>query len=194
MKNLLPYDGEVYYHGVIFNSNLAQPYFEGLMQEIDWKPDVVKIYGKEWITGRKTAWYGDNGIAYTYGKVQRHALSWTQRLLLLKGVTEKYTRTTYNSCLLNLYHHGNEGMGWHSDDEPEMKPNASIASISFGAERRFDFRHKTTGETISVWLEQGSLLEMKGPTQRFWKHQIPKTAKVLEPRINLTFRTIQPIL
>ncbi|MBX2939563.1 MAG: alpha-ketoglutarate-dependent dioxygenase AlkB [Ferruginibacter sp.] len=193
MKNLLHTDGEVYYYGVVWDEDTAQRYFDILLKEIEWKQDVVKLYGKEWVTQRKTAWYGDNGIAYTYGKVNRVALEWTHTLLRLKEATEKITGSSYNSCLLNLYHHGNEGMGWHSDDEPEMKANASIASLSLGAARRFDFRHRITGETISMMLEQGSLLEMKGSTQRYWKHQIPKTAKVLEPRINLTFRTVVPV-
>ncbi|HRN92908.1 MAG TPA: alpha-ketoglutarate-dependent dioxygenase AlkB [Ferruginibacter sp.] len=194
MNNLLHKEGEAYYYGRVLDEASAWQYYDVLWNEIEWKQDVVKLYGKEWITRRKTAWYGDNGIAYTYGKLTRYALPWTPALLALKALTEKITGSTYNSCLLNLYHHGNEGMGWHSDDEPEMKWHASIASLSLGAARRFDFRHRTTGETLSVVLEHGSLLEMKGGTQHHWKHQMPKTTKVLQPRINLTFRTVVPLV
>lgn len=194
MNNLLHKEGEVYYYGRVLDEAAASQYYDALWQETEWKQDVVKLYGKEWITRRKTAWYGDNGIAYTYGKLKRYALPWTPALLALKELTEKITGSTYNSCLLNLYHNGNEGMGWHSDDEPEMKRHASIASLSLGAARRFDFRHRTTGETLSVVLEHGSLLEMKGGTQHHWKHQMPKTTKVLQPRINLTFRTVVPLV
>ena len=194
MNNLLHKEGEAYYYGRVLDEASAWQYYDVLWNEIEWKQDVVKLYGKEWITRRKTAWYGDNGIAYTYGKLTRYALPWTPALLALKALTEKITRSMYNSCLLNLYHHGNEGMGWHSDDEPEMKRHASIASLSLGAARRFDFRHRTTGETLSVVLAHGSLLEMKGGTQHHWKHQMPKTTKVLQPRINLTFRTVVPLV
>lgn len=194
MNNLLQKEGEAYYFGCVLDEVSAWQYYNVLWNEIEWKQDVVKLYGKEWITRRKTAWYGDNGIAYTYGKLTRYALPWTPALLALKALTEKITRSMYNSCLLNLYHHGNEGMGWHSDDEPEMKRHASIASLSLGAARRFDFRHRTTGETLSVVLEHGSLLEMKGVTKHHWKHQMPKTTKVLQPRINLTFRTVVPLV
>ncbi|HCF63731.1 MAG TPA: alpha-ketoglutarate-dependent dioxygenase AlkB [Chitinophagaceae bacterium] len=194
MNNLLHKEGDAYYYGRVLDEASAWQYYDVLWNEIEWKQDVVKLYGKEWITRRKTAWYGDNGIAYTYGKLTRYALPWTPALLALKALTEKITGSTYNSCLLNLYHHGNEGMGWHSDDEPEMKRHASIASLSLGAARRFDFRHRTTGETLSVVLEHGSLLEMKGVTQHHWKHQMPKTTKVLQPRINLTFRTVVPLV
>ncbi|MFN3299274.1 MAG: alpha-ketoglutarate-dependent dioxygenase AlkB family protein, partial [Sediminibacterium sp.] len=108
-----------------------------------------------------------------------------------KAVVEKISNETYNSCLLNLYHDGEEGMGWHSDAEPELKPNGAIASISFGAERKFNFKHKITQEKKQIILHHGSLLVMKGTTQRYWQHQLPSSKIIKEPRINLTFRTIQ---
>jgi alkylated DNA repair dioxygenase AlkB len=117
-------------------------------------------------------------------------LLWTADLVELKKLAEQLTGATYNSCLLNLYHNGNEGMAWHSDDEKALAKNGSIASFSFGAERKFSFKHKTTKETVSVFLEHGSLLVMKDATQTNWLHRLPPTTKVSTPRVNLTFRAI----
>jgi len=118
----------------------------------------------------------------------KRALVWTEDLVALKTITEKHTGVKYNSCLLNLYHSGEEGMAYHSDDEKMLEKNGSIASLSFGAERKFLFKHKETKETISLFLADGSLLEMKGQTQTNWLHRLPPTKKVHSPRINLTFR------
>ncbi len=148
------------------------------------------MYGKRYITKRKTAWYGDAAFEYSYSNTTKTALPWTPELLEIKNSVEKLTGHSFNSCLLNFYHNGNEGMSWHSDDEPELGENPIIASLSFGAPRKFSFKHKITKETVSVLLEHGSLLVMKGATQAHWLHAIPKSTKVKTPRINLTFRTI----
>jgi Alkylated DNA repair protein len=190
--NLLPYDGEVFYHGVVMPADKAQQYYEILMDTIDWKNDEAVIFGKHYITKRKVAWYGDAGFDYTYSNITKQALPWTKELLELKQLSEQLTNTNYNSCLLNLYHNGDEGMAWHSDDEKKLAPNGAIASLSFGAERTFKFKHKTTKETISLNLEAGSLLVMQGTTQTHWWHRLPKTTRVHTPRVNLTFRTILP--
>lgn len=124
------------------------------------------VFGKHIVTKRKTAWYGDSDYVYIYSKTEKKALPWTRELVNLKQIVENLSNTKFNSCLLNLYHDGNEGMGWHSDDEKSIEGNSTIASVSFGAERRFSFKHKQSKKTISVLLENGSLLLMKDATQK----------------------------
>ena len=152
------------------------------------KNDEVVIYGKHIVTDRKIAWYGDEPYNYTYSNTTKQAHLWTRELLQLKQVVEESTDTVFNSCLLNLYHNGAEGMSWHSDNEEALGKNAVIASLSLGAQRKFSFKHKQNKKTVSLELEDGSLLLMKGETQQHWQHSLPKTTKVHEPRINLTFR------
>jgi alkylated DNA repair dioxygenase AlkB len=160
------------------------------MNNIEWKNDEAIILGKHIITKRKVAWYGNTNFNYTYSKITKQALIWTKELLELKEIVEQKTEESYNSCLLNLYHNGDEGMAWHSDAEKALKENGAIASLSFGAERKFAFKHKQTSETVSLTLENGSLLVMKDTTQKNWLHRLPPTKKISTPRINLTFRTI----
>ena len=188
--NLLPFDGEAYYHGSMFSDDECVQILRSLMEDIPWAHDETVMFGKRIVTKRKVAWFADGGISYSYSGTVKCAHAWTELLLELKGKAESRTKAAYNSCLLNLYHHGEEGMGWHSDDEKSIAAGSSIASLSFGAERKFSFRHKVTKETVSLILENGSLLDMRGETQRHWQHQLPKTKKVSEPRVNLTFRRI----
>lgn len=183
-------DGRVDYYGKITTNVEANLYFEILLQNIVWKNDEAIILGKHIITKRKTAWYGDSDYLYTYSNTTRRALPWTSELRDLKQLVEKLTETKFNSCLLNLYHDGNEGLAWHSDDEKVLRRNGTIASLSFGAERKFSLKHKKTKQTISIVLEHGSLLVMKDETQVYWLHSLPKTKKIVMPRINLTFRKI----
>ncbi|SRX73736.1 hypothetical protein AEQU3_01171 [Aequorivita antarctica] len=189
-KNLLPKDGTVNYFGKVFSEEEASRYFKILLNTIDWKNDEAMIFGKKIVTKRKVAWYGDHGFDYTYSKITKKAHLWTPELVLLKKQIEKKSGETFNSCLLNLYHSGEEGMAWHSDAEKDLKKNGAIASVSFGVERKFAFKHKETKETVYFNLEPGSLLIMKGTTQTHWLHRLPPTKKVNEARINLTFRTI----
>jgi alkylated DNA repair dioxygenase AlkB len=186
--NILPYDGETLYYGPIFSDAASANYYNQLLKTIEWKNDEAYIFGKHFVTKRKVAWYGDRDFHYTYSKATKHALPWTKELLELKKITETQSGATYNSCLLNLYHDGEEGMAYHSDDEKTLAREAAIASLSFGAGRRFLFRHKTQKETVGLTLENGSLLVMKGKTQICWLHRLPKSKKVKTPRINLTFR------
>jgi alkylated DNA repair dioxygenase AlkB len=186
--NLLPCDGEVYYRPGVLNPVTAKEYFGTLLQTIAWKQDELFIYGKQIITKRKVAWYGDQPFAYTYSHNTKEALPWMPALLELKQLCEATSGEQYNCCLLNLYHNGDEGMAWHSDDEDTIVKDSAIASLSLGAERKFSFKHKKEGGNISVMLATGSLLVMKGATQTHWLHSLPKTKKVFEPRINLTFR------
>jgi len=188
IQNLLPKNGEVIYYGKIMNQQEADFCFSRLMRDIEWKNDEVKIFGKQIITKRKVAWYADGGVSYTYSNITKTGLNWTKELLKLKTIIEKITKETYNSCLLNLYHDGDEGMGWHSDNENSIVKHSAIASVSFGAERKFVLKHKVTAETFSQYLADGSLLLMKGETQSYWLHALTKTKKVKSPRINLTFR------
>lgn len=190
LTNLLPYDGTVFYYGKVLLLAKANHYFNELYNTIEWRNDEAIIFGKRIITNRKVAWYGDKPFNYTYSNITKKALTWTKELLLLKQLTEEKTEATYNSCLLNLYHDGNEGMAWHSDGEKMLEKNGAIASLSFGAERKFAFKHKESKATKSLILENGSLLVMKNETQANWMHRLPPTTLVKRPRINLTFRTI----
>ena len=188
--NLLPSDGTVYYYGKILNSKSASRIFDLLMKNILWKNDEVIIFGKRIITKRKAAWYGDSDYLYTYSNSTKQALPWTEELSWLRQIIEELIGTKFNSCLLNLYHNGNEGMGWHSDDEKSLGKNNTIASLSLGAERKFLFKHKQTKQIVSLLLEHGSLLVMKEATQSNWLHSLPKSKDLIDSRINLTFRTI----
>jgi len=188
--NLLPKDGVVQYFGKVISTENANQFMEALINNIEWKNDEVVIYGKRIITKRKMAWYGDKAFEYKYSNIIRTALPWTSELLELKATVETISNENYNSCLLNLYHDGTEGMGWHSDDEKDLKKDGAIASLSLGADRKFGFKHKQDKQSLYLTLEHGSLLLMKEQVQSHWLHSLPKTSKVLKPRINLTFRTI----
>lgn len=189
-QNILPIDGEAIYYGPILNSHQNSKFYDELINNIAWRNDEANIFGKLIITKRKVAWYADHPFEYTYSNRTKVALPWTDVLLELKQIVEKSSGETYNSCLLNLYHSGDEGMAWHSDGETDLKRNGAIGSLSFGAERKFAFKHKESKQTVSIILEKGTLLVMKGETQTHWLHRLPPSTKVKSPRINLTFRTI----
>jgi alkylated DNA repair dioxygenase AlkB len=191
ITNILPYDGVTNYYGAVLDAAQSDFYYQQLLENINWKHDEAIIFGKKIITKRKVAWYGDSEYSYTYSKVTKTANIWIKELLELKAIVEKESGETYNSCLLNLYHSGDEGMGYHSDGEKMLKKNGAIASLSLGAERKFSFKHRESKQRIDVLLERGSLLVMKTTTQTHWLHRLPPTKKVNAPRINLTFRTIQ---
>ena len=190
-KNYLPNDGIVNFYGKIFDQQSADFYYDALLNKINWQNDEAIIFGKRIITKRKVAWYGEEEFSYTYSNTTKTALPWTESLLKIKKVVEETSGQTFNSCLLNLYHSGEEGMAWHSDAEKDLAKNGAIASVSFGAARKFCFRHKESAEKVEILLPHGSLLIMKGETQSNWLHRLPPTKKVLVPRINLTFRTIE---
>lgn len=190
VQNLLPYDGTVNYYGKLLSTPEADFYLTRLLETVAWRHDEALIFGKRIITKRKVAWYGERPFAYTYSNTTKYALPWTKELRDLKTFIEKETGETFNSCLLNLYHSGEEGMAWHSDAEKDLRKNGAIGSLSLGAERKFAFRHKQTKEKAELLLEHGSLLVMKGTTQTNWLHRLPPAKKVTALRINLTFRTI----
>ena len=188
--NLLPRDGLAYYFQGIFEEVASDQLFQALLNSLNWQPDELFMFGKKVIMQRKVAWVADSGASYTYSGVKKHPQIWTPEILVIKERVEELTNCKFNSCLLNLYHNGGEGMGWHSDDEPELDKGAPIASISFGAIRKFAFRHKLDKTSASLFLDNGSALIMYPPTQEFWKHSLLKTKIPIGPRINLTFRVM----
>ena len=189
-RNLLPRDGEAIYFGPLCTANEADELFAALMEEIDWQHDRVKLYGREIVTKREVAWHGDAAFQYTYSHNTKTALPWTPTLQNIKQMVEAESGDSFNCCLLNLYHSGEEGMAWHADDEKELLPDGAIASVSLGAPRRFVFRHKADKEKAEILLAHGSLLLMRGTTQSHWEHSLPVMKRANGARINLTFRTI----
>ena len=186
-------DGEVSIYHHFFSKTESDKYFRDLSEETKWRQDKINFYGKEIDLPRLTAWHGDPDKSYMYSRISMNPEPWTPTLLSIKKRIEEIAAVNFNSVLLNLYRGGRDGVSWHSDDEPDLGENPVIGSVSFGATRRFQFRHKYRKELnkIDIELTHGSFLLMKGQTQQFWQHQIPKTSKSLKPRINLTFRVIQ---
>jgi alkylated DNA repair dioxygenase AlkB len=191
LQNLLPEHGAVYYYPEFCDVVSSAHLVKVLQQSLVWESDQLIMFGKRITTRRKVAWVGDLNCSYTYSGVQKNPQAWTPELIQIKTKFEEMTQTAFNSCLLNLYHDGNDGMGWHSDDEKELDGQAPIASLSLGAKRKFAFRNKENKSTVSVFLENGSALIMHAPTQDYWQHSLLKTKTVHEPRINLTFRRIK---
>lgn len=188
MLDMLPFDGSAFYVASWLSEATANAYFNALLTEIDWQHDEVLAYGKQISTRRKTAWLADEGLSYKYSGILRKPTPWTPTVLAIKQRVEKDAGESFNACLLNYYQSGQEGMGWHSDSEPEIVEASTIASVSLGATRRFQFRHKLEGLKQELLLESGSLLLMKGDVQQYWQHQVPKMLREKEPRISLTFR------
>jgi alkylated DNA repair dioxygenase AlkB len=186
--NLLPCDGSALYFGPVFAPLAATTLFDSLLHQIPWAPDSVRLFGKTIVTARKVAWVADQDLPYAYSGTAKQSCGWSPLLRHLLETVQTLAQHPFNSCLLNLYHSGSEGMSWHSDDESSLHPLAPIASLSFGAARKFSFKHRRTQQTLSLLLEPGSLLLMSGPSQTHWLHCLPKSKRVLEPRINLTFR------
>lgn len=191
IQNLLPKDGTVHHYGFVFSKIASDTFYDVFLNTIAWQNDEAIMYGKRIVTDRKIAWYVEEISTYVNHKITREALLFTKELSVIKKKIEELTGETYNSCLLNLYHNGSEGLSWHSDGEEYFKKNGAIASITFGAERKFSFKHKETKEVVSLVLQHGSTLVMKDETQEYWLHSLPPTKKVHRPRINLTFRTIE---
>ena len=189
-QNLLPIDGSAQYYPEFISEEVSLSLIDQLKKSLRWDADQLIMFGKLVTTRRKVAWVGDPGCAYTYSGVKRNPQAWTPELLSMKTRLEKLTQSEFNSCLLNFYHDGADGMGWHSDDEKELDTKSPIASLSLGSTRKFTFRHKINKSTISIFLEDGSALIMNAPTQQFWQHALLKTKTVHTPRINLTFRKI----
>ncbi|MCH2043066.1 MAG: alpha-ketoglutarate-dependent dioxygenase AlkB [Saprospiraceae bacterium] len=186
-------DGELTFYDQFLNVEEAHNCFALLRKNLAWRQDSIKMYGKELLIPRLQAWYGDQSARYKYSGILLEPLAWTPTLLELKKRVEKACNTKFNSVLVNLYRDGKDSMGWHSDDEPELGENPVIASLSLGATRRFSFRHRQQKDLAKIRMDllDGSLLIMRGKTQHYWQHSLPKTAKKVGERINLTFRSIR---
>lgn len=190
--NRLPLpNAEILVHFNFFREDKSNSIFTDLYKNILWKQEETLLYGKKVVLPRLTAWYGDPGKTYTYSKIKMRPNPWTPTLKYIKDQIEGICDEEFNSVLLNLYRDGSDSIAWHSDNEKELGENPTIASLSFGETRLFMLRHKFNKELkLSTKLTHGSLLIMKGETQRYWQHQIPKTRVLSKPRINLTFRRI----
>ena len=183
-------DGELVYCPQFFPLRGANHYLHTLLHSIHWQQEGMVMYGKPVLFPRLMAWYGEAGSSYTFSGKTYDPAPWTNELLRIKDAIEDLAGVDFNSVLLNRYRDGNDSMGWHADDEPELGLNPVIASVNFGATRRFMLRHVKEGHKFELKLQHGSLLIMKGTLQHYWQHQVPKTTKVSGERINLTFRTI----
>ncbi len=184
-------NGEYLYVPNFFPKHESDAYFKTLLNEIQWKQEGMKMYGKYVQFPRLMAWYGSSGKRYSFFGLTFNPEEWTKELLAIKNAIEAKANLDFNSVLLNLYRSGSDSMSWHQDNERELGRNPVIASVSFGGKRNFQLRHKTTKQKINIELTHGSLLIMLGETQHFWQHQIPKTKRKVKPRINLTFRVIK---
>jgi len=181
------------YFARAFSKADADRYFHELKQEVDWRQEKIRLFGRHVSVPRLTAWYGDEGKNYTYSGIGMAAKPWIPSLLEIKGAVEKLAAISFNSVLLNLYRDGNDSVAWHSDDEAELGDNPIIGSVSFGEVRRFSSRTKPGVEPVSrheLELAHGSCVVMKGRSQSLWQHQVPKTKRPSGARINLTFRRI----
>lgn len=184
-------DGEAYYYPNFFEKNEADSIFKTLSTSIQWQQDDIKVFGKVYPQPRLTALYANNNNTYSYSNITMQPHQFTNELLTIKKKVEQITSEHFTTCLLNLYRDGQDSNGWHSDNEKELGKEPTIASVSFGEERWFHFKHKTKDLKQKMLLQHGSLLIMKGKTQENWLHQLPKTKKIQKPRINLTFRVIK---
>ena len=194
-NNLLPYDGQVNDLGIVID--YPSPLFYNLVTELSWQEDIVTLFGKTHVTTRQIVWMGDSDIDYQYSGHTRQTIPWTDTVFHVKQHVEQQLLilgidVNFNSCLLNYYPSGEDGMGYHADDERELGEQPVIASLSLGATRKFVFKHKKTQDKVELYLESGQLIVMHGETQNFWKHSITKTKKVTTGRISLTFRQIYP--
>ncbi len=187
-QNLLSHDGEVFYHESFLPNLDGNDYLRRIRSDFQWDRDEVMMFGRRILVPREVVWVADEGISYTYSGVKKLPQEWSEALSEVKSAVEAKMQTTFNSCLLNYYADGSQGMGWHQDNEPSIERRSPIASVSFGAERKFSFKHKLTKETLSLQLASGSLLIMGGKTQENWAHQLPKSKRTMGPRLNLTFR------
>lgn len=189
-EELLPYDGSAILHHDVWPEVVRTMVFEELSTQVPWQQPELEVFNRRVLQPRLTAWFGDAGRSYTYSRVRLEPLPWTPVLVELKSNCESLAGTTFNSVLINLYRDGRDSVAWHSDNEIELGECPTIASVSLGATRRFDLRHRGTGQTIKTELHSGSVVVMSGASQDRWIHQVPKTTRQVGPRINLTFRTI----
>lgn len=191
-ENLLPHKGEAYFYPAFFDKTESDVLFQSLLTQVNWKQEPIRIFGKEVMQPRLTAWFAEEGKSYSYSGITMEAYPWNEALRKIKSKVEKEADVKFNSALLNLYRDGRDSMGWHRDNEKELGVNPVIASVSFGAMRTFQLReYQTKSNLRSIPLAHGSMLLMRGETQPYWEHQVPKTNKINAPRINITFRVVK---
>jgi alkylated DNA repair dioxygenase AlkB len=188
---LLPTDGSAKLFESVLGDSDPTVVMKELYESVPWASQTITMFGKQYEEPRRTAWFGDDGASYTYSGITMTPRAWTPVLQSLRSICEERSESTFNSVLLNLYRDGNDKMGWHADNEPELGSEPVIASLSLGATRRFRFRHRTTKEIVERELHTGSLVVMSGLSQKCWVHEVPRQKRVKTPRINLTFRKIQ---
>ena len=183
---------ELLYFPEFLNREEANYFFDMLKSALNWQREKIRLFGQEHWQPRLLAWYADQGVQYTYSGITHQPEFWSEHLMKIKEMIESLTENTFNSVLANLYRNGADSMGWHSDDEKELGSEPIIASLSLGAERRFLFRPRKgiIAAKKDFLLQSGSLLIMRGRTQEHFQHAVPKTAKIVGERINLTFRNI----
>jgi alkylated DNA repair dioxygenase AlkB len=184
-------DGQYLFYPDFFSKSESDLLLQKLRTDIEWKQESMNMYGKQVSFPRLTAWYGDNDKPYSFSGITLQPKIWSEELIEIKNKIEPLAKVKFNSVLLNLYRSGNDSISWHTDAEKELGINPVIASVNFGATRRFQLRHTKTKEKLEIELTHGSLLIMQGELQHFWEHQVPKTAKMVGERINLTFRVIK---
>lgn len=191
VQHLAMPDGDVLLYPLTFPDHNSL--FQTLLATTPWQQHVLTLYGRPIAAPRLSAWYGDKGAVYSYSGLRLEPLAWNATLLKIKYNLDELAGVSFNSVLMNLYRDGKDSMGWHSDAESELGKNPVIASVSLGVVRRFNFQHKKRPIRIALDLEPGSTLIMKGATQHYWRHNLPKTRKAVGPRINLTFRRIMSL-
>lgn len=192
-RQILPKgEGDALYVSNFLDNIKAIEIFNSLITEVDWEERSIRLFGKEFLQPRLMAWYGDPGAIYSYSGDTYYPKKWSPTLSRIKEIVEYKTKTSFNSALVNFYRDGLDSMGAHSDDEPELGPQPVIASLSLGQTRRFRFLSREDKRRITINLEHGSLLLMRGETQNLWKHDLPKSKSLEAPRINITLRRIFP--
>lgn len=190
-QEILPHDGSCLFYDLVLGELNGSEVMEDLHQNVPWASQTITMFGKQYLEPRRTAWFGDDGASYTYSGITMTPFAWTPLLIMLRKICEEKSEAVFNSVLLNLYRDGNDKMGWHADNEPELGPEPVIASLSLGVTRRFRFRHRTSKEIVECELPSGSLVVMSGLSQQCWVHEVPRQKKISAPRINLTFRNIK---
>lgn len=190
MEKIHLLNAEIRYSPYFIEASEAHLLFEKMKNDFPWESNRIKIFGKEYDVPRREAYFADPGKSYGYSGKSLTLHSWNEALLKLKEKIEQETGHKFNACLANYYRDGNDSNGLHADNEPELGRNPVIASLSFGAKRKFRLKHNTTKEVVNFELSHGSLLIMAGECQHYWKHEIPKQKKIVGGRINLTFRWI----
>lgn len=185
-------DADVYLLQEWIKPEMSRKLLEHFKRELVWSQPEITLFGKRMKVPRLQAWYGEPDVGYSYSGLFMLPMPWEDKLLQLKRYCEQTCDVAFNSVLVNLYRDGQDSMGMHADDEPELGVEPVIASVSLGASRNFDFKHRQSGEKKRVVLQDGSLLIMRGRTQHFWQHGINKTKKPISERINFTFRHVKP--